>query len=157
MTAGKSRSRQSQKKSFLAIIVVAAAAFALLMAWVLSSTSSSRGESDGFADALARAMAGADAEIGERLVAETDCATCHLTGDGRTAPLFDGLASAAAGRRPSLSAEAYLYEAIVSPAAHLVEGYAQAMPNNYGERYSEAELGHMIAYLLTWTADDSEA
>ena len=97
-------------------------------------------------------MAGADAAIGERLVSETDCATCHMTGDGTTAPLFDGLGSVAGERRPPLSAQQYLYEAILLPAAHLVDGYANAMPNDYGERFSPADLGHMIAYLLTLTA-----
>ncbi len=96
-------------------------------------------------------MQGAEAAIGERLVTKTDCANCHLTGGGSAAPLFDGLASLAGARRPPLSAEQYLYEAIIFPAAHLVEGYANAMPNNYGERYSLVDLSHMIAYLLTFS------
>ncbi len=145
---------KARKKQVLAIAATAIVGFALLLAWIMLSTASSEtggGDSDSLARVVATAMAGADAEIGERLVTETDCASCHLTGDGGASPRFDGLADVAGARRPSLSAAQYLYEAIVSPGAHLVDGYAKAMPNDYGQRYSAAELGHMIAYLLTFT------
>ena len=97
-----------------------AGGFALLLALITNSTSSvetGAGDSASYADELATAMSGADAEIGERLVTESDCATCHLTGDGSAAPRFDGLGDVAGARRDSLGAEEYLYEAIVSPAA----------------------------------------
>lgn len=156
MAPGERNPRQSQKVMFAAITVFAAAAFVLILALVISDTSSPMSGAAGsgaYADALATALAEADAAIGERLIAENDCATCHLTGGGQTAPLFDGLASVAGARRPPLNAEQYLYEAIVLPAAHLVEGYANAMPNNYGERFSLSDIGHMIAHLLSLTGD----
>lgn len=156
MTANATSPPRPKKKLILAIVVLAGVAFALLLAFIISSRSSSGNptrEGEALANAAATAMSGADAALGERLVRETDCASCHLTGDGRTAPLFDGLAPVAGQRPPSHSAEVYLYEAIVSPAAHLVEGYANAMPSDYGKRYSPADLGHMIAYLLTLTDD----
>ena len=143
-----------QKKIILAIVLVTAVAFVLLIAAVISQTSPS-GETtvdaDSYADEVAAALDGADASIGETLIAESDCATCHLTGDGSTAPFFDGIGSVAAQRRPPLAAEQYLYEAILFPAVHLVEDYTNAMPNNYGERLSPPALGHMVAYLLTLT------
>ncbi len=151
--------RPSQTKLIVATVLLAVAGFLLLMALVISATSSSNGgaiDSASYTDELGTALEGADAATGERLIAETDCATCHLIGEGRVAPLFDGLASVAGERRPPLSAEQYLYEAIVFPAAHLVEGYANAMPNAYGERFSLAELGHMIAYLLTLVDEESD-
>lgn len=160
MTEGRRNPRQTQKKLIAAVAILAVAGFLLLLAMVISATSSSESEaidSRSYVDELATALNGADATIGERLITETDCATCHLTGEGRAAPLLDGLASVAGARRPPLSAEQYVYEAIVLPAAHLVEGYANAMPNDYGERFSLADLGHMMAYLLTLvegTADD---
>jgi len=156
----RSRPRQSQTKLLAAAAVLAVVLFVLLLALVISATSLSTGgavDSASYAEELDLALTGADAAIGERLIAETDCATCHLIGEGRTAPLFDGLASVAGGRRSSLNAEQYLYEAIVFPGAHLVDGYANAMPNNYGERFSFVDIGHMIAYLLTLTGAEVEA
>lgn len=156
MAQGERNPRQSQKVLIAAIALFATAAFVLILALVISDTSSPASgavDSGAYANALATVLAGANAAIGERLIAENDCATCHLTGGGQTAPLFDGLASVAGARRPPLSAEQYLYEAIVLPAAHLVDGYANAMPNNYGERFSRADIGHMIAHLLSLTGN----
>lgn len=137
----------------VAVAVLAAALFVLILAVVINAASSSGGEvgSASYGDELEAALAEADAATGRRLIAETDCASCHIIGEGRAAPLFDGLASVAGQRRPPLNAEQYLYEAIVYPAAHLADGYTNAMPNNYGERFSLADIGHMIAYLLTLT------
>lgn len=152
MKEGPRNPRQKQKQLLVAVAIFAPVAFGLLLALLSSRHSPSAPaaiDSGSYADALALALTGADSAIGERLIAETDCAVCHLTGDGRTAPLFDGLASLARARRPPLNAEQYLYEAIVFPAAHLVDGYANAMPKDYAQRFSPADLGHMIAYLLT--------
>ncbi|MDE2636722.1 MAG: c-type cytochrome [Chloroflexota bacterium] len=155
MTDSQSGSQKKQKQRILFIAILALAGFALLLALVISATSSSgapAADSDAYAARLESALVGADAKIGEALITETDCATCHLAGDGSAAPLFDGLGSLAGQRRPALSAEQYLYEAILYPAAHLLDGYANAMPNNYGERFSPSQIGHMIAYLLTLDA-----
>lgn len=158
MTEGEPSSRQAQKKLIIAVAVLTGLSFSLILALVISASSSSNSAhvaSGSYADELKTALTGADAAIGERLIKETDCATCHLTGDGSAAPRFAGLASLAGARRPPLRADQYLYEAIVFPAAHLVEGYANAMPSNYGDRFSLADLGHMITYLLT-LADDRD-
>lgn len=152
MTESQSPSPKKQKQRLVFIAILALAGFALLLALVISATSSPGAPaagSDAYAAELAAALNGADAIIGEALITDTDCATCHLTGDGSAAPLFDGLGSQAGKRRHPLSAEQYLYEAILYPAAHLLDGYANAMPNNYGERFSSSQIGHMIAYLLT--------
>ena len=158
MTEGEPSSRQAQKKLIIAVVVLTGLGFSLVLALLISvnsSTNSAPIDRASYADALKTSLTGADADIGERLIKETDCAACHLTGDGSVAPRFAGLASVAGARRTPLSAEQYLYEAIVFPAAHLVDGYANAMPSNYGDRFSLADLGHMIAYLLT-LADDRD-
>ena len=152
MTESQSLTKTNQKQRILVVAILALAGFALLLALVISATSSSGAQTpatDAYAAELAAALAGADARIGEALITETDCATCHLTGDGSAAPRFDGLGSLARQRRPPLSAEQYLYEAILFPAAHLLDGYANAMPSNYGDRFPPGDIGHMIAYLLT--------
>ena len=155
MTESQSLSNKKPKQLILSVAILAIACFALLLALVISATSSSgapTAESGAYAAELESALAGADAKIGEALISEADCATCHLTGDGSAAPLFNGLGALAGQRRPPLSAEQYLYEAILFPAAHLLDGYANAMPNDYGERFSPSQIGHMIAYLLNLDA-----
>ncbi len=156
MTKSQSLTKTKQKQRILFVAILAIAGFAALLAAVISATSSSGAQiaaTDAYADELAAALAGADAKIGEALITETDCATCHLMGDGSAAPLFNGLGALAGERRPPLSAEQYLYEAILFPAAHLLNGYANAMPSDYGDRFPPDEIGHMIAYLLSQTDD----
>lgn len=152
MTASSADAQRSQKRIIIGIIALAGLAFALVMAAIIASVGQ---PSDSEFDS--QAMAGADASRGAELSAGQDCGLCHLEGDGSLAPLFTGLADLAPQRRPPLSAEQYLYEAIVNPAAHLVAGYSNAMPNNYGERLSQSEIGHIIAYLLTFTDEAGDA
>ena len=160
MTEVQKSPSKPQKKIILAIVLVTAVAFILLIAAVISQNSTTDDaivDADSYADEVAAALDGANASIGKTLIAESDCATCHLTGDGSTAPFFDGIGSLAAQRRPPLGAEQYLYEAILFPAVHLLEGYTNAMPNDYGERLSPQALGHMIAYLLTLTEENASS
>lgn len=96
-------------------------------------------------------LASANPENGPTLLTEYQCAACHIEGAaGGTAPSFDGLAERAASERPPLTAEAYLYESILYPSAHTVEGYMEnLMPQNYRQRLTDQQLGDIIAYLLT--------
>ena len=70
-------------------------------------------------------------------------------GGGPRRASFVGVADRAATRRPPLTAAQYLYESIISPGAYLVEGYANAMPANFAGRLTQAEIGRIIAYLLS--------
>ena len=49
-----------------------------------------------------------------------------------------------------MTAEEYVYESIVAPAAYLVETYedAGAMPQNFAEKLSEDEIQALVAWLL---------
>ncbi|MCY4538795.1 MAG: hypothetical protein OXE52_11285 [Chloroflexi bacterium] len=149
--------RRPRPKVALAVVALVLIAFVLLIAYILVDSSSSAASAtlseDSYAAELAVAMNGADADIGAGLINEYECFTCHVLGDGSLSPLFDGIGVFAAERRPPLSAEQYLYEAIVFPGVFIVEGYSDSMPNNYDERLSEQEVGHMIAYMLTLTED----
>ena len=108
-----------------------------------------------YADEAEAALEGASAEAGKRLIDEHTCAVCHVAGAGRVAPGFAGIAARAASRRPPLSAARYLYESIVAPGAFLAEDYANAMPANFAQRLSPAEIGHIVAYLMSW-ADENQ-
>lgn len=98
----------------------------------------------------ARLLASGDATRGEALISTHGCAACHVGpgAENNVAPPFAGVADRAETRRPPLKAVAYLYESIVHPTAYEVEGYTGQMPRTYGE-ISDAELGDLLAYLLT--------
>jgi cytochrome c551/c552 len=91
------------------------------------------------------------AQRGAALVEEYGCIVCHRLGaaNQNIAPPFVGVAERAAAREQGLTAVEYLYISITNPAAFVVEGYNPVMPQNYPERLTEAELGDIIAYLLT--------
>lgn len=108
-----------------------------------------------YMDEVERLLVEADPTRGEALLDEHACQVCHAQGANNIAPPHEGVATLAAQRRPPLTAAAYLYEAIVYPAAHIVEGYPGSMPTNYGQRLSERELGDILAYLLTQEQDAS--
>lgn len=105
---------------------------------------------DSYMDEVKRLLAGADPERGKILVTEVyECHVCHIRGAGKVAPDFVGLAQRAGKEHPPLQAAAYIYESLLNPAAHIVEGYSGAMPLNYVSRLKENELGDIIAFLLT--------
>lgn len=85
---------------------------------------------------------------GAALIEQYECYACHIAGAPGIAPVLTGVGRIAAERRPPLTAAAYLYESILYPHVHLVEGYIDSMPRNFGERLSDQELGDLIAYLL---------
>lgn len=143
-------SRALSIRAIAAIALLALIVFVAIIAAVLSNSApgSSEINAQSYAEEVAAALKNADTQIGGDLVYELECDLCHLQGDGSVSPLFFGLADVAAERRPPLSAEQYLYEAILFPALHLVEGYSNSMPNNYQDRLSQQDVGHIIAYLL---------
>lgn len=139
------------------IAVLVFAAFAVVFAAMTSRSRPGASEinADSYAEEVAAALINADSEIGGDLVYELECNLCHLRGDGSQSPLFYGLADIAAERRPPLTAEQYLYEATLYPGLHLVDGYTNAMPDNYAERLTQQEVGHIIAYLMTFSDEQS--
>lgn len=103
---------------------------------------------------------GSEALDQEQLVAlgkETfgQCAGCHGAQDG-AGPALTGMGARAATRVEGMSAEDYLHEAIVDPGAHVVEGFSNIMPGDYGESLSEQEIQGLIAYILTQAGDADE-
>jgi mono/diheme cytochrome c family protein len=97
------------------------------------------GEADG-------AAAAGDAAAGGELFAQ-NCAGCHGDADG-AGPARVGMGERAATRVEGMSAEDYLHESIVDPSAHVVEGFSDIMPKQYGEQFSEEQIANLIAYML---------
>ena len=145
---------------WLPVLLLAAAAttfLALLLVASLTEPAAPSSLADRPPDAtyVALALQDASATRGEALIVEYACSVCHIAGGDRVAPPFAGIADRAASRRPHLSAGQYLFESIVQPGDYLVAGYANAMPGNFANRLSQADIGHIIAYLLTLSAADS--
>lgn len=153
MTDKPARARPPGIRVVVGIALLALIAFAAILMALRANTAPSPGalNAGAYADEVAAAMTNADSELGGDLVYDLECNLCHLRGDGSQSPLFYGLADIAAQRRPPLSAEQYLYEATLYPGLHLVEGYSNSMPDNYADRLTQQEIGHIIAFMLTFT------
>lgn len=105
---------------------------------------------DSYMEVVTALLADADPAEGAALVERYECAACHRYGAANNiAPAFDAISERAATRRPPLTAEAYLYESIMHPDVYIVEGYVGAMPQNYPQRLTDSETGHIIAFLLS--------
>jgi NitT/TauT family transport system substrate-binding protein len=94
------------------------------------------------------APAGGDAAQGEALFASLGCIGCHsLDGTPGAGPSVAGIAGRAGTMVDGQSAAQYLHEAIVAPAAFVVEGFGAIMPAY--DTLSETDLAALVAYLLT--------
>lgn len=140
---------------YLAIFLLAAFTLIFLMEFVVASLGSPATSEapplteTTYLDEVEPILVNADPNNGDQLVLAFDCAACHIAGAANgIAPPFEGMSSRAALQRPPLSAEAYIYESIMHPAAFVVEGFPGAMPLNYPDRLSDEQLGDIIAYLL---------
>ena len=101
-----------------------------------------------------------DAARGETLYSQTTigtasapgCVTCHSLEAGTTlvGPSHAGVAGRAGTYVAGKTAEDYLHESIVTPDAHVVEGFtAGVMYQNYANELSEQEIADLVAYLMT--------
>lgn len=133
----------------LLLLVTVAFAFAFAAASLPEPAPTPAVSTQSAATDVAAALGGASAKTGEALLETYQCSICHIQGAGRVAPSFVGIGERAAKRRPPMPAAQYLFESIVSPGAYLVDGFANAMPANFARRLSQAEIGHIIAYLLS--------
>jgi mono/diheme cytochrome c family protein len=88
---------------------------------------------------------------GKELATRGRCFGCHTTlGAKATGPTFLGLSGS---QRPLESGEtviaddAYLEQSIVDPGSQIVEGFANVMPGDYGDTFSEQEINDLIDYI----------
>lgn len=97
---------------------------------------------------------------GEALANTQGCVACHISTP--TGPAWAATASEPAiGERAAariqqtdytgtaVSAEQYLFESVVLPNTHVVEGFAPVMPVTYSQLLTEQDMADLIAYLLT--------
>ena len=80
------------------------------------------------------------------------CSDCHVWAERRPGdgPAFIGIREIAASRIEGTSAEDYIRQSILDPAAFLPSGYFSThMPKMYGEILTEEEIEHIIAYILS--------
>jgi nitric oxide reductase subunit C len=106
--------------------------------------------------------------LGEALFRQPEfaCSACHATRPGVTlaGPSLAGIAARAAETvndpdyaGSATDAEGYIRESILEPSDYLVPGDNFAtepggvslMPTDYGERLAEAQIDHLVAYLMT--------
>lgn len=156
--AGSASSQQGPRLALalavaLLLLVAAAFAFAFTAASLPESAPMLAADIPSAATEAAAALDAASSLAGEALIESYQCSICHIQGAGRVAPSFIGIGERAAKRRPQMTAAQYLYESIVSPGVYLVDGYANAMPANFARRLTQAEIAHIIAYLLSSPAD----
>lgn len=79
------------------------------------------------------------------------CSTCHNTDSDRrlVGPGLLDIGARAASRVEGVNATEYIHTSIVNPSAHVVEGYQDIMPKNWGKAFTEDQLNDLLAYLLT--------
>jgi mono/diheme cytochrome c family protein len=75
------------------------------------------------------------------------CASCHNE-TGVASPDLTGYGTVAGSRVEGESAYDYTFHSIVEPGRFIVEGYGNAMPNQYDEVLTPQEIADLIAYLL---------
>ncbi len=88
---------------------------------------------------------------GKELATRGRCFGCHTTLGAKAAgPTFRGLS----GSQRSLESgetviadDAYLEQSIVDPGAQIVAGFANVMPGNYGDTFSQQEINDLIDYI----------
>ncbi len=89
-----------------------------------------------------------DSANGEILYTAQACIGCHIEG-ATGAPQLAGLSERAGFIVEGQSAREYIFYSITEPAQHIVEGFGNAMPNNYDENMTPAELADLMEYLLS--------
>ncbi len=108
---------------------------------------------------IADQLATADIASVEAIRSKYACAGCHSDvkdTQNKVGPSWYNLGNEAVEREDGVSPALYLYESIVEPRAFIVEGYesnSQAMPANFIEQMSEAEIATVVKFILTQTQE----
>jgi mono/diheme cytochrome c family protein len=76
------------------------------------------------------------------------CIACHLP-NSPASPDLAGFGERAASRIAGQSAHEYAFYSITEPARFIVEGYGNAMYNQYDEAFTAQDIADLIAYILS--------
>lgn len=78
------------------------------------------------------------------------CGACHSTEPDSiiVGPSLAGIAEVGATRVDGLDARAYVFNSIMQPSDYLVEGFADAMPQDLAKKLTGEELDSVVAYVL---------
>lgn len=95
-----------------------------------------------------------DAVRGETLYTQAiqrmpTCDSCHKVGDDGGSPDLTGYGSRADQRVVGLSAEEYTFYSIAEPGRYIVQGYGNAMYNQYDNKMTAQDIADLMAYLLS--------
>ncbi|RME83156.1 MAG: hypothetical protein D6775_08920 [Caldilineae bacterium] len=90
---------------------------------------------------------------GQEVAQGAGCLACHSV-DGSTlvGPTWQGLFGSTREFEDGSTAvadETYLHQSIVDPSAHIVKGFSDLMPKNFGDMLSEDEINAIIEYIKT--------
>lgn len=86
----------------------------------------------------------------ERIGGQPTCTSCHsLDGSRNVGPTVQGYGQVAGQRVSGQSAEEYTYESIISPWAHIVPSYGNAMPARYSQVLTPQDTADLIAFMLS--------
>lgn len=80
--------------------------------------------------------------------ANPPCIACHTEGSSAS-PNLDGFAERAETQVEGESAPEYAFYSITEPGRHVVDGFGNAMPNEYDDDLNAQDIADLIAYLLT--------
>ncbi len=89
---------------------------------------------------------------GQAAFTSAGCVACHSLDAGVTlvGPSLNGISTRAGTQVPDLPADAYLYQSITNPNAHVVDGFqAGIMPQTFKDTLSAQQLADVIAFLKT--------
>lgn len=76
------------------------------------------------------------------------CESCHNE-NSNASPDLTGYSEVAGTRVEDESAHEYTFYAIAEPGRFIVEGYGNAMYNQYDDNYEPQDIADLIAYLLS--------
>lgn len=141
---------RSWAEGILAVVVVVAIGLGLFL-----STGASLAGSDGAGTVAVEADPEAAAR-GATLAEGVGCLQCHsVDGTPGSGPTWKGIAGSS---RPLENGETviaddeYLHTAIVDPAAQLLAGYDDVMPDNYGTQLTAEDIDDLVEYIKSLAA-----
>lgn len=105
----------------------------------------------GLPDDVRTAVEGADVGAAQTVALKYGCVGCHALDPNQvmTGPTWHNIGDTAVTRVPGESPAQYIYQSIMEPNAHVVDGYpGNVMPQTFKDMMTPQELAEMVAYLL---------